>query len=554
MSRVPEFRASGFLRFAAVAATAMASGFASGQVMAPMPTDTRRIELPVEAPTIRNWHVTSLGRVLDDSGYGSRACRQLASHTDANFGGGSYTAQAGFGELEMFAATYTVPAAEFPLKFDLAEAIFVTSGSNQTTITQWSVMIYEGEPTTGTLIAIESSDDVILPHIRIPPGTNGVNVQFSVDPEDPDQIIINDNGSHKFTLAWRIDRHNAQTQNPCLAGPPTCCNAFPCTDVSGLSRPSENWLFGLNCGSFGCPANGGWARFSQLPSFCRPSGDVVMRATWSSLSCQPGVGACCFPDGHCEQSTGEQCDNAGGVWRGEFTDCANAACPAPMGGCCFSNGFCTTLTPAQCAGAQGTYLGDNVACGPGSTCPNGACCLPDGSCITGVTEGICGAQGGIFLGVGSNCSNACPTGACCTPAGSCITATEVQCSSQGGTWQGAGTGCVGVNCPQPSGACCLPDGFCISATLEMCNGIPGGSWNGAFTTCADGNGNGTADICEQTRCIADYDQNGGVDGGDVEAFFIDWEAGESAADVNQDGGVDGADIEVFFVAWESGEC
>jgi len=45
-----------------------------------------------------------------------------------------------------------------------------------------------------------------------------------------------------------------------------------------------------------------------------------------------------------------------------------------------------------------------------------------------------------------------------------------------------------------------------------------------------------------------------VDGGDVEAFFLAWEAADSAADVNQDGGVDGGDVETFFRAWEAGEC
>jgi hypothetical protein len=53
-------------------------------------------------------------------------------------------------------------------------------------------------------------------------------------------------------------------------------------------------------------------------------------------------------------------------------------------------------------------------------------------------------------------------------------------------------------------------------------------------------------------CIADFNQDGGVDGGDVEAFFNAWESADSAADVNIDGGVDGADIETFFARWTAG--
>lgn len=55
-------------------------------------------------------------------------------------------------------------------------------------------------------------------------------------------------------------------------------------------------------------------------------------------------------------------------------------------------------------------------------------------------------------------------------------------------------------------------------------------------------------------CVADFNCDGGVDGSDIEAFFLAWEAGHASADVNQDGGVDGSDVEGFFVPWEAGGC
>lgn len=55
-------------------------------------------------------------------------------------------------------------------------------------------------------------------------------------------------------------------------------------------------------------------------------------------------------------------------------------------------------------------------------------------------------------------------------------------------------------------------------------------------------------------CAADYDQNGGVDGGDLAAFFADFEQGASCADVDQNGGVDGGDLGAFFEAFEAGGC
>lgn len=55
-------------------------------------------------------------------------------------------------------------------------------------------------------------------------------------------------------------------------------------------------------------------------------------------------------------------------------------------------------------------------------------------------------------------------------------------------------------------------------------------------------------------CPADFNEDGGVDGSDINAFFQAWQDGESCADVNQDGGVDGADIAPFFILWQNGGC
>jgi len=53
-------------------------------------------------------------------------------------------------------------------------------------------------------------------------------------------------------------------------------------------------------------------------------------------------------------------------------------------------------------------------------------------------------------------------------------------------------------------------------------------------------------------CIGDYNNDGGVDGGDIGAFFQEWSDGLTEADVNGDGGVDGQDVEFFFVRWSGG--
>jgi len=55
----------------------------------------------------------------------------------------------------------------------------------------------------------------------------------------------------------------------------------------------------------------------------------------------------------------------------------------------------------------------------------------------------------------------------------------------------------------------------------------------------------------QVDLTGDYNRDGGIDGADVDAFFVDWSLGLPGADVNQDGGVDGADVEFFFPRWSS---
>ncbi len=516
--------------------------------------------VPVTLDRVDYLHVTPRGQMAaphPGGSFGPRACSGVASHTNANFGGGSFVVQAGFAQGELSAATYTLSPSSFPIKIDLVEVIVATSNATQPTTTQWSLLFYQGTPTSGTLVFSASSDNELLPHIEIPAGTNGVNLQFSVDPGDPDQIIIDNNGSNQFTVAFRIDRHNQPPVNPCTTSPPTCCNAFPTTDVGGLASPSGNWLFGLNCGPLGCPSNGGWARFSELTSFCRPSGDWVMRTSWSTVNCVPVTGACCLPNGSCTEVSSSDCTAQGGTYQGDNTTCGQTNCPQPTGACCLPDGTCQVLTQAQCTGRGGTYQGTGTSCA-GRNCPQpmGACCFSNGFCLN-LTEANCRGANGTWLGAGTSCApnNACPTGACCLPDGSCQTGlTQGQCTGQGGTFRGVGSSCVGADCPQPSGACCLSNGFCLELTQSNCAGIQG-SWAGALTTCADGNGNGRADSCE-VSCPADFNGDGFADFFDFDDFVTCFEGGACPpgqdADFNNDGFADFFDYDDFVSAFEIG--
>ncbi len=69
-------------------------------------------------------------------------------------------------------------------------------------------------------------------------------------------------------------------------------------------------------------------------------------------------------------------------------------------------------------------------------------------------------------------------GACCSTDGTCSEVLETTCS---GTFQGVGSTCAGVTCPQP-GACCLNDGTCALLTQEAC-AAQCGLFHGAGTSC-----------------------------------------------------------------------
>jgi dienelactone hydrolase len=71
---------------------------------------------------------------------------------------------------------------------------------------------------------------------------------------------------------------------------------------------------------------------------------------------------------------------------------------------------------------------------------------------------------------------------------------------------------------------------------------------------ADGATRAWTSVLATTVCRGDFNQDGGIDGTDVEAFFHAWSHGDQAADINFDGGVDGSDVGAFFAFWTNGQC
>jgi hypothetical protein len=169
------------------------------------------------------------------------------------------------------------------------------------------------------------------------------------------------------------------------------------------------------------------------------------------------------------------CDALGGVFSAETT-CDERVCGTEEVGACCSNDLCVdTVNDGNCERFGGTfYLGMNcedVPCVPvcGSIDPIGACCTNIGTCIDGVYEDFCDSISGYYSGDGTSCQNidCCEftaNGACCVGS-SCYEITAPNCQFMGGIFYGIGTECSGsplddgVKCcdeisNEPVGACC----------------------------------------------------------------------------------------------------
>ncbi len=486
-----------------------------GIMAAPNTNETKKVvqssrfeQIPVsfdKATTLRTSFHSISRRHSTDTSSARGACPNVqVALTDSDFGAGSYTLQAGFAQGESLGATFAVPAEDFPIKIDVMETIFGTSNASVQTTTHWSVTVWDGTPATGIQVATFSSDGTILPHLVMGPGTNGTLISVTVDPGDPEQIYIyNDSGQNEYTVAFRIDQHN-NPGNPCLSSPPTNSNAFPCTDMSGLQYPNENWIEAVS-GTL-CVCGSGWMTFQQFPGFCTPSGDWVIRSSYTPVNCTVDPGACCLSDNSCFDLSPSECETFGGTSQSPGTTCATYVCGSGIGACCLeSTGNCVDFDLNNCNTVGGIHMGEGTLCASITCFPEGACCLDDGSCI-----------GPISL---------------------------ADCIAVAGTFQGDGTSCSTANCPQPDGACC-GDGWCLDIIEADCSAVAG-SWQGMGSLCSD------QDVCA-IACPEDLNSDGFVNVSDLLEIVGGWDSSDSALDLDGSGVVDTADLLAVIAAW--GNC
>jgi len=274
-----------------------------------------------------------------------------------------------------------------------------------------------------------------------------------------------------------------------------------------------------------------------------------------------------------------------GTGRGAFqitlTDdsvpCSTGVQCIPTGACCTADG-CSIITADSCAGLGGTYNGD------------GTLCFTDGEFVASGTAtdtpvfipDLGSASSSLTIGAGSGTITdlAVAVGLTHTFVGDLIvTVSNGSTSAILSSRQGGLTNLNGVytfvdsatlNMTAAATAAGADLGSSTIKPFEALSVFNGVAFEGTWTLSVSDNagidiGNiesfaiGSAPVINNCApacppCAADFNQDGGVDGADIEGFFAAWESGSGCGDVNLDGGVEGGDIEAFFAVWEAGGC
>lgn len=285
------------------------------------------------------------------------------------------------------------------------------------------------------------------------------------------------------------------------------------------------------------------------------------------------VGACCFTDGSCAVATQVLCLGSGGVYSGNATDCMPNNCPQPppppandecanaiLLSCntqvmvnnttattsasdpvfsCKFNGpgqgvgtvwytFIATETDALISTCNSMApVNDTIVAVYEGTCPSSSAdeiaCVEDAGgacgrlaqvCVEGLTPGsqytvqIASFDAASVGNIVVDLMCPCPRGACCYPDSSCVELRENECIDSGGSYQGDGVTCASNPCPPPP-------------MIECCKG--------------DSNGNGVVDAADvaslasailspplastPAHCVADVNDDGVVNGDDIQAFI-----------------------------------
>lgn len=189
---------------------------------------------------------------------------------------------------------------------------------------------------------------------------------------------------------------------------------------------------------------------------------IITDSICNPASCAP-LQACCYDGGFCLESHPDLCETLQGSPQGAGTSCDSTGCPTPQpGACCFPDGLCEEpLSFLDCVALLGRFQGSNSRCHASLCEIHEACCLPDGNCRE-ATARNCASLGGTTMGTGVDCdTTTCPSpmAACCLPDNTCEEMLASECTDRQGAPQGAGSRCADIQC-EPE-ACCFGADPCL---------------------------------------------------------------------------------------------
>jgi hypothetical protein len=271
--------------------------------------------------------------------------------------------------------------------------------------------------------------------------------------------------------------------------------------------------------------------------------------------CRAQTGACCNATGWCSLTTAAQC-GGGATFLGLGSLCVGVQCAQPTGACCSSTGACASRTLDQCQSTGDVFMGSGIACGPADVCPVGACCVPMGACSAGLSDRDCTSWNGTFQGAGSTCAAiTCPqpVGACCSATTtSCAVIPGSWCELLGAIWQGPSTVCGADSTCDALGLCC--QGTTCTSGVHQSTCAPRGHAGAAFIAGAAGVCNadgGTSTPC----CYADFNKSGTTNLQDIFDYLNEWFAGNPYCKTGgTPGPLDVTDTFNFLNLWFAGGC
>ena len=333
---------------------------------------------------------------------------------------------------------------------------------------------------------------------------------------------------------------NYTSENPCLPTAPCCLPNEVCLDDVTV------WECFKHVDENGNRLPGIW----HGPSAVHPSGVGSCDLTCGDITCEPQEKKlCCSLAEGCSQSSlqGPDCclsegkgfDGGNLVYKYECCELAKAAGYEPsdvedmwtltgdeygdsgdscdacyvIGACCYPYGCEEVVRQHVCEKTFGIFQGPNSVCNP-DPCVGACCCWDSFECYDDFTEDDCMSACGedAWQQAGSVCGDndvicGFPTeGACCLDTGECTILTPKNCAAQGGVFDGIGSLCADVDCPQP-GACCLSEGGCTYGLETSCDADAGDAWQGAGYSCGDVDCPGV----DVTACCIDDGENAGCE-------------------------------------------